>query len=683
MLTTSVVALVLAFVPGFLIGFAVPAGRYRWAVWASAPVLTLGLTSFGMGWLNATGLPSSTSSVLIVEFALAVLAVAGSVLLTRRSARATDTGDASPTPRSWRHRLAAATAHPPLADLAAVAVPAVICVSFGYALLGRLRFPPGWDGMNHALLTRNILHTGSTAITSACSTGYSHALTSCQFYPLAADVAWAQDSSVSGGHISTAMNAWAIIIAPLAIVLAVYAAVRALGGRPVVAGCAALAPAVIGPLWTSMSTGRVTEELGPGLAVAVALLATLAMRGAHPIRLGLLAGIGSAGLLMTHTYDILFAATLTVGFLCFFRGRFPVRTALQGLAAIALATIVTVAPLGTALLGANGERSASKPINLHQYTVMFQYWVLDFNRYLLFGYPLPGGTAVQQDVGTARVGLFVTLICLLASPLCLLFSRLRWARPWLAMWVVWTAIGFWTSTSDDPASLFLSGLWYGTRERVRAMILPVYGVLLVAGACALGLCAFALYETVTRRSATWRRAALPAAVSAALVITTLVGLAATPPARKPLRQFLVDRAPKGITYPQTYQWLADHTAKGKVVAYDRNLEFLTWSWADYGVPFLYGIPPVDTTSKSWQDYTDRRFAWNWLTNFHDPSPAGCLVRRYGIEFVVVGDVRIPGWKATYSRAELAASPNVRLVHRDGGLKVYQVTSLGTSCTGHS
>ncbi len=56
-------------------------------------------------------------------------------------------------------------------DLVAVAVPAVSGLGFGRLMLGRFRFPTGWDAMNHAILTGNILQTGSTAISDACSTG--------------------------------------------------------------------------------------------------------------------------------------------------------------------------------------------------------------------------------------------------------------------------------------------------------------------------------------------------------------------------------------------------------------------------------------------------------------------------------------------------------------------------------
>ena len=53
-----------------------------------------------------------------------------------------------------------------------------------------------------------------------------------------------------------------------------------------------------------------------------------------------------------------------------------------------------------------------------------------------------------------------------------------------------------------------------------------------------------------------------------------------------------------------------------------------------------------------------------------------------MRYVVVGTVRIAGnWGVTYNRKRLAASPNVDLVHQDGGIKIYQVNAKGAACPG--
>jgi len=343
-----------------------------------------------------------------------------------------------------------------------------------------------------------------------------------------------------------------------------------------------------------------------------------------------------------------------------------------------LAGVLAIGPFATALLGANGERKASPPAFVGDLGQALRYWLTDLERYVLLGYPAPGGGVFQQRVPAIQVALVITVLCLLASPLCVVFKRLRWARPWLAAGIVWTIIGIWTSTSDSGPAMLLSSTWYGVAERVRTMMLPVYGVLAVSGACAIGLSLHAGVAKLVGRDRELRLAGRSAAVAAVVVAVTLVGLAATASARMPLRLDLARRAPHGPAYPRVFQWLSQHTPRGEVVAYDRHLEFMTWSYGDYGVPLLFGIPPVVPQSKP--DYFSGRFAaWDWLVDNPGAEPADCLVRHYGIAYVVIGMARVPGWHAHYSRKRLAASPRVRVVHQDGDLKVYEVKNLGMAC----
>ena len=80
---TVLAAIALATVPGGLLALALPPGRYRWAAWASAPALSLGLTAVAMGWLPRLGLPDGAVAVLVAELVLA----AGAVLAARVAPR--------------------------------------------------------------------------------------------------------------------------------------------------------------------------------------------------------------------------------------------------------------------------------------------------------------------------------------------------------------------------------------------------------------------------------------------------------------------------------------------------------------------------------------------------------------------------------------------------------------------
>jgi hypothetical protein len=400
------------------------------------------------------------------------------------------------------------------------------------------------------------------------------------------------------------------------------------------------------------------------------------------LRLGFLAGLSTAALLLTHTYEVLFAGTLALALAVFLRGGWRARSVLRATAATVVTAVLAIAPYLGPILHAKGERAMGLSATQGHLVATVKYWVTDFNRYILYGYPGPGGSTIQQHVRPAEVALWLTLGCLIASPLCFVFRPLRWARPWIAMFVLWTAVGIWTSYSDSKAALFVGGLWYGTRDRLRVMIFPVYGIVTVAGACAIGMALAVLIGWLRRRTAgqvswsTW----LPAATALALVVV-LLGAASAPSSRLPLRKALAARTPQGPSYVRTFDWLADNIDDGKVVAYDRHLEFMTWSYADYGVPLLFGIPPLPAQTAEIRDYAQRFQAWDWLVNNPTASPSGCLVRKYGIQYVVTGKVRVPGMRPHYQRARLAKSTRLTLVHSDGGLNVYEVNEEGMACPG--
>ncbi|MEU8262560.1 DUF6541 family protein [Micromonospora sp. NPDC048999] len=686
---TTLIAVAVALLPGALLGFVVPPGRYRWAVWTAAPALTLGLTSVALGWLPKLGLPHGATAVLVAEVVLAVAAVLVSRLLSRGlpldgdqpGAGAAATGqapDPAPVTRSAsRFRLRPVL--PAWQDVVALAVPALATVAYGWLLLGRFIAPPGWDAMNHGFFTRRILDTGSATIASVCSTGSTESALTCAFYPLAANVSWAQAAELSGGKISTAMTAWSIVVGPLALVAGVYACVRLLGGRPIVAAAAALAPSFLGPLWHSVSTGRITQQTGPCMAVGIALLSALALRGRHPVRLGLLAGLAGAGLVMSHTYDVLLVGALTVPLVVLIRHRLTLRGLVAGATAAVLGGTGALLFFLGPLTSANGERASNDPALLGKVGEAFEYWVTDQHRYLLLGFPQPG-SSMQVDGLTFDIGLALAITCLLASPLCLVFRQLRWARPWFLTGVLFTAIGVWTSSSNSAGAMLLASLWYGVRERLRSVILPVYGIVAVAGAVAILL---ALQWVVTRLVAKahgWRDSTVPAAVGASLLVVAFAVLAVIPATWHPIRADFEERAPIGKQYTNAYRWLAANTPSGKVVAYDRNRQFMGWSYADYGTPVLFGVPPLPDFDLP--NYERRWKAWDWLVGNEDAVPSGCDVDRFGVEYVVVGGGRImPGdWPRNYTQSLLDASDRVRLIQKFGKIKIYQVTEKGRACS---
>lgn len=677
---TTLIALAVALLPGAVLGFALPPGRYRWLVWAASPALTLGLVTVGMAWLPALGLPRSPLAVLVAELVLAAAAVVASRLCWRGLGEP-DEEAGRPGVRDRFRRLP--PVRPSRVDIAGLAVPSMITVAFGWLMLGRLVAPPGWDAMNHGFFTRRMLETGSVLTTDACSSGVNDIVVSCTFYPLSPDIAWAQAVQLTSGHISTAMTAWSMILGPLALVASVYGCARALGARPVIAACAATAPAFIGPMWVSVINGRINEQTAPCMAGAIALLTAAALRGPHPVRLGLLAGLAGAGLVMTHTYDVLFIGVLTIGVLLALRFPFRLRQGATAFSALVVAGLLPLLPLLGALFGANAERLSNDPALPNMWDQSFEYWVSHPQRYVLFGWPLVPAKDFVFTMTPAGVAVVITMVCLAVSPFCLFVPRLRWARPWFVAGLVFTAIGIWTTSSESTAAATLAGLWYGVRERVRSMIFPVYGILTVVGAVVIGLAVQWLVSRLVTRARTLRESPVPGAVAATALALTLVGLGTVPSSWRPLRDAMVDRAPVGSSYVQAFEWLSENTPPGRTVAYDRHREFMSWAYADYQNPLLFGIPPLPGITGAGDNYIRRWAAWDWLVDEEGAPPAGCEVRRFGVEYLVVGRRAIPRTKKDYQQSLLDASDKVTLVKRFGHIKVYQVTAAGRACPGVS
>ena len=460
-----------------------------------------------------------------------------------------------------------------------------------------------------------------------------------------------------------------------------------LGGSAVVAGCVALGPAVLGPLWVGVMAGRVPEEAAPGFSVAVGVLAALAVRGRYPVRMGLLAGLGMAGILISHTYDVLFAATVAVALTCAGpliasgpeRGRRPGRRRPILLAAgsALLGGLLTVGPYGSSLLGADGERGSSQPQNVGDFAGAWHFWVTDVRRYSTFGFPAPGDHALWPDLTLVHLATWIAVVGIVASPVCLVVRRLRWARPWLGLFVLWTAVGIWTSYSDDAVATYLAGLWYGGAERLRVMVLPIYATVTVAGICAVALGLQWLLERVVRPALGWTRAIAPATAAVVVVGLVAIGLHVHGDPVLPLRQDLAERTATASSYPRVFRWLAAHTTSGQVVAADRNVEFMVWSYADHGTGLLFGIPPLIAASKPNAAARDR--VWDWLVDNPNATPSGCNVRKFDVAYLVVGSKRMPGYASKYDPARIAASPNLAPALRDGPVTVYSVTTAARAC----
>jgi hypothetical protein len=470
----------------------------------------------------------------------------------------------------------------------------------------------------------------------------------------------------------------------------VYATLRLLGAGVVVSAVCASVPLVLGPLWRPLVSGLITAQTGLALTPAIAVLVALALRRERSRRLAVLGGLGVAGVILTHTYDILAVALLTLLMAATMRVlRARLRTLVHGVALLGGTAAAALWPWLDGISRAAGERGQVPPAFPGDPLAAAAWWFLEPASYLPFSIelqaPAPGVITWVEPTSPAGVFVAVARALVLVSPLAFFVRELRWARPWIGLLAVAGAVGTVTMSTSGPARDAVAGLWYGDAARVLFMVAPAYGVAACAGGCVVATlvrrAAGPAVPPALRRSrpVRWMQARGVTSATAAIGIgsvttaSLLMSLAsAWRPADTVFRQF----APLDPGMRRTYGWLADRLQPGEVVADDVHRELVTWGYADAGIGLLFGLVPIDPAAQ--RDWDARRMAWYWLVGVAR-TDHGCLVRHYRIRYVVVSERPIPAGRSRYVSSLLETPRNVELVHVDGPARVYEVTERGRRC----
>lgn len=656
----AVTTVVVCFLPGLLVGWALPRGPTRWMVWSAALPLTLGLTAISMTWLTAFGLPDGPLPVLGAAYVV-VLSV---VFLSRWAYVRMGSGSEQTT---WR---------PSRTDLLGFCAASVLALGVGYVIVGRGHYASGWDAMNHAFFTRRMIDTASTSMDAVCVTGQPNPQQACGFYPLAADVLWAQIAQLSGGTVGKSMVAFSAVAAPLAMVSAVFAASRRLGAQPLTATAVAVMPVFVGPLWNAVRTGRLTEQAIPCCVVAVALLMASAVRGPERSRVGLLAGITVAGVVLSHTYDVLFAATVAAAILVLLKGRLRAAGILSGAAAL----LVGLAPVLPQLASAGGERSAVKPA-FADLAASLDFWIYDVKRYLPFGFPPPNSyLPAPSTTGTVIISTMV-IVGLCAAPLAFAHRSLRFAWPLLISGVIWTVIGIWTGFSDGRLATAISGLWYGAPERPRSMIMAVYGPTALAGLTALALTGYAgiraLVPSRTQRAQGTQRAHARTVVSSAVVVAVTVAVCGLLPATwRPIRADIRNRTPNPTSLEAAGAWLRVHLQPGEVVAGSYNAEYVPWLYADQGIPTFFGIGALKGSAQ--MDTVARDSSYAHLMGMTSKNAPACP-QEWPIGYVITSTRTVPDVPLGYTTQGILQAGHLERVATFPPLTIWQPTRDAWQC----
>jgi hypothetical protein len=471
------------------------------------------------------------------------------------------------------------------------------------------------------------------------------------------------------------------LVAPAAAVVAAFALVRVLGGRPWAACAAASAVGVLGPLAHAVYSGLVTMLLGAAISPGVALLAYVGVHYRRSRAVTAVSGVAAGGLLLAHTYDIVFAALLGVGLLV---TRPLTGQRLRRLPGLALALLagaaLVVGPRPLDLLRAGEVRGTSAPRYAGDLVGALGYWVWSPGRYVSTWIasvpdPSPGAGLVAAGV-LIGVGMVVAVVAAW-------WPRYRWARPFAVLQVAVLALVLLVDAGSGPVREAVASLFYGDPRRVFDASLVAPAVLAVGGW-------YVLADLLTRRGRASRRPRpasrwpggsrarsggasplWPAATALVAAATAVAGVTALPVTQQ-TRAALARRAPADATaYERTGEWLREQLSSRDVVADDFHRDFVTWLDTDYGIGVLDGLYPLSPAGHA--DWDARQELWRRLTGA-EPVPGGtpCLSDPYGVRFVVISAEHMPGGRRTYSPQAVRRSPYLRAAFSTGPLEVLRV-----------
>ncbi|SDH43616.1 hypothetical protein SAMN05216553_12224 [Lentzea fradiae] len=476
------VLLPLVLVPGLLIGLA--AGLRGWALAATAPLLTYGVVAVSAPVVPVLLGRWSIWGMLLATAVIALI-VLGARLLTRRWGGA----ETKLVPwQLWQHAGIAG------AVLVAAALGVFITARATHGLTDVHQF---WDAMFHANAVRFIEETGQSNppalrnINDFANTGF--------FYPNGFHVVAATALGVTGAPITVVLNSMAALLAGL-VSLSVAAVIRVAGGRPLLAGSAALAAALFsafpydleffGPIW----------PFGTGLALMPAFLALfITMLDRRRWSLVLPAALGFCGLVSLHP-----SVTLTgiIFGTCYLVQRWVVarKVSLPELGLLVVTGVIAGVNAVPQLLGMAGTASSGT----------FE-WPLYANAADALGQLFFLGHEAQRPQWWLVALMILGLVGI---------KGLRPMYWWLAGGVVFSGLFVLTTSYKGQLVALLTGFWWNDRWRFAAIVVVAMTVLAGHGVVVARDGLVALFRRFPIGTAPWLRLAAAVVVVGLLAALT-------------------------------------------------------------------------------------------------------------------------------------------------------------------
>jgi hypothetical protein len=167
--------------------------------------------------------------------------------------------------------------------------------------------------------------------------------------------------------------------------------------------------------------------------------------------------------------------------------------------------------------------------------------------------------------------------------------------------------------------------------------------------------------------------ALGLAVAAAIVAPMV------PPVNLNAHWMRASASPVGPHESAAFRYLRAHVLPGERVLDDLDNHGETWMFADYGVPNLFGNPPlVGLAPTSWKD---RLYLRARLYNIEWDGCVNRLLTTFDVGWVYYSTSRMNGGKRRISLRMLQTTPAFHLAYKSGDAYVFRIdrTGLPTVC----
>jgi hypothetical protein len=563
-------------------------------------------------------------------------------------------------------------------------------------LHSQLVVPAGWDAMHHGYFVQQILKHDTLSAKVVLSSNPSEADGTTNFYPLATNLVAALLHLITGVSIPTLILTGVTALAGVVLPLGVYfLSLRFAPRAAPVAGFAALASVLPAGLFTIEYTGRVTAITGVAL-VPAAVAAIGIVSDKIDWRVIVLSALTLVGIVGTHTSELPIVFGLAIVLVAqgavYARQWRPSAFWLVESVGAGILGILLVLGAEPGILHLIDERSGTFAAATGGHMELSR----AFRQLILLPSQFPAQTTRPMHVWSvlAAVGCVFTLLP-------------RWRR------LAGGAIGYlgfgafyiaWLTSKVGPLAI-LADAWYRNSNR---MLWELFGLGAIPVGVALAAAATLIHDAIRLVISAFARVPTPetgvvvhasgpatadgtdvpkpaarpsrrnvrsglqwtSAIIAGIAVFATTMAVAAPPARTVSAWLRASASPVGTDSLSSFQYLAAHVHGNQRVLDDLENHGDLWMYAEYGVPTLFGNPPlIGLAPASWKQ---RLYLRGELTHIATDGCVANLLTQYDVTYVYYSDLRMSGGRPHIRLATLLDPRYFREVFAQGHTLVFKV-----------